>query len=320
MAIVETRRLQAFIKIVDTGSLTRAADLLGVAQPALSQQVVAMEAEFGAPLLERSRRGVTPTRAGRALYRHAQVILRQLAQAQAEIKDVSAELTGVVSLGMPLSSAMIVVGPLLEVVRKRHPGVQVHVFDGFNGAALRDLTINGQLDIALLPGERPIRGMSMTPLFTEELVFVAARGIGEKLKPGPISISELQEFPLLLPSKHTYLRELIDAAFDASACTQTVVAEMDTAYSLCGGAARDLGSTILPAASARHAGGALQIRRIAPKPIGRMMSIATFDATPLSAPAAAVLDLMVEVIRDEIGSGAWDGARLPEGLDHKQRL
>jgi DNA-binding transcriptional LysR family regulator len=69
------KRLRYFAKVVDVGSLTQAADLLYVAQPALSQQIATLEAEVRQTLLVRTKRGVTPTEAGKTLYRHAQLIL-----------------------------------------------------------------------------------------------------------------------------------------------------------------------------------------------------------------------------------------------------
>ena len=79
------RRLKYFIKIGDVGSLTQAADILHIAQPALSQQLATLEGEVDQQLLIRTKRGVTPSDAGKILYTHAQAILRQCAQAQSAI-------------------------------------------------------------------------------------------------------------------------------------------------------------------------------------------------------------------------------------------
>ena len=62
------RRLKYFVKIVDIGSLTQAAEVLHIAQPALSQQVATLEGELNQQLLIRTKRGVTPTDAGKILY------------------------------------------------------------------------------------------------------------------------------------------------------------------------------------------------------------------------------------------------------------
>ena len=58
---MDIKRLNAFVKIVDIGSITRASAILHIAQPALSQQIAALETHFGKPLLLRSKRGVVPT-------------------------------------------------------------------------------------------------------------------------------------------------------------------------------------------------------------------------------------------------------------------
>ena len=88
------RRLQYFVKIVDIGSLTQAADILHVAQPALSQQLATLEGEVRQQLLVRTKRGVTPTEAGKVLYRHAQLILRQCEQARADMDAAGQGLSG----------------------------------------------------------------------------------------------------------------------------------------------------------------------------------------------------------------------------------
>ncbi len=75
---MDLRAMRYFIAIVDQGSLTRAAEVVCVAQPALSQQLATLEKELGVPLVHRGAKGVKPTEAGRTLYRHARNILRQV--------------------------------------------------------------------------------------------------------------------------------------------------------------------------------------------------------------------------------------------------
>lgn len=94
------RRLKYFVKIVDIGSLTQAAEALYIAQPALSQQVATLEGELSQQLLIRTRRGVTPTEAGKILYTHARTILRQCEQAQQAVGNVGQVLGGKVPIGL----------------------------------------------------------------------------------------------------------------------------------------------------------------------------------------------------------------------------
>ena len=99
------RRLKYFVKIVDIGSLTQAAEVLHIAQPALSQQVATLEGEMDQQLLIRTKRGVTPTEAGKILYTHARTILRQCEQAQLAVNNVGQTLRGQVSIGLAPGTA-----------------------------------------------------------------------------------------------------------------------------------------------------------------------------------------------------------------------
>ena len=126
--VMNIRRLQYFVKIVDIGSLTQAADVLHVAQPALSQQLATLEAEVRQQLLLRTTRGVTPTEAGKVLYRHAQLILRQCEQAKSEMSASNAGINGAVSVGLaPGTAAAGLALPLLRTTRARHPGILLYL-------------------------------------------------------------------------------------------------------------------------------------------------------------------------------------------------
>ena len=98
---MDLRQLKYFVEIVDSGSLSKAAARVYVAQPALSQQIAALEGELKSRLLVRSSRGVTLTEAGKVLYRHARAILRELADVRQEIMHPSAGESGLVALGLP---------------------------------------------------------------------------------------------------------------------------------------------------------------------------------------------------------------------------
>ena len=143
------RRLKYFVKIVDIGSLTQASEVLHIAQPALSQQLATLEGEFKQQLLVRTKRGVTPTEAGRVLYRHAQIILRQFEQAQSDVRNSGRALSGQVSVGLaPGTAASALALPLLKTVRARHPDVVLYLNENF-GTTLCELVSNGRMDMAV---------------------------------------------------------------------------------------------------------------------------------------------------------------------------
>ncbi|HEX4534024.1 MAG TPA: LysR substrate-binding domain-containing protein [Rhizomicrobium sp.] len=307
---METRRLNAFIRMVDLGSLTRAAHLLNIAQPALSQQLVALEADFGTQLLTRSRHGVVPTSAGRALYRHAQAILKLLEQAHVEVKQAREDVSGVVTIGLPLTAAAILSAPLLAVVRARYPNVTIQLADGLPGNLLNELAMNGRVDISLLPGNVSANGVGVHPLLTERLAFVTSKEAKLGSDDGPVRVRDLEGVPLVLPASNNRVRQAVDSAFASVGLRPTVVAEMNSIYSLCSAAAANVGSTIVPFAGARVAAPNLCIRLVTEPEIERPIHIAVSDAAPLTAPALAVYALILDTVAELIEAGDWPSARL----------
>jgi LysR family nitrogen assimilation transcriptional regulator len=169
------RRLKYFVKIVDIGSLTQAAEVLHIAQPALSQQVATLEGEMDQQLLIRTKRGVTPTEAGKILYTHARTILRQCEQAQLAVNNVGQTLRGQVSIGLaPGTAASAITMPLLQTVRNELPEVMVYLQES-SGTALNDKLLAGQLDMAVLYERSPVAGIVSQPLLKEDLYLVGTR-------------------------------------------------------------------------------------------------------------------------------------------------
>src|SRR3569833_1980855 len=127
MGCMDSRRLRYFVQIVDSGSITRAAALSGVAQPALSQQLAILENELKVKLLDRSVSGVTPTAAGRILYARAQAILRQFEDLREAVHREEKPLSGTVILGMPPTMVSSFGLPLIERVCTQHPEMHLEI-------------------------------------------------------------------------------------------------------------------------------------------------------------------------------------------------
>ncbi len=292
---MDTRRLYSFVKVVDAGSITRAADILHLAQPALSQQISALESQFKQQLLIRSKRGVAPTEAGRALYRHAQLILRQLELAQAAV-DVSGRApAGSVSVGLaPYSTGAALALPLLRAVRERYPDILLHINENFGGV-ISEAIMTGRMDMAFIYDAGPIRGVQFEPMRTEELYLVSAPGVGS----ADISIAELADVGLLLPSRIHTIRQVVDAAFRQASLEPKVVGEIESVLTLVSAVSAGVGATVLPwsAAEAILDVRNLSIRRIDPV-IEVKLSLCTSDHQPLSEPALAVHDLFNDLILD----------------------
>ena len=151
---MELRQLRYFVRVVELGSFSRAAADLDMVQSALSQQVARLEGELSARLLTRSAQGVSPTEAGIAFFREAQLTVRHADQAVRAAQD--ARLSGTVSIGLPPTVASILGVPLLHAMRERYPDVRVHLVESLSGH-LANLLNARQLDLAVLYGSHPGR-------------------------------------------------------------------------------------------------------------------------------------------------------------------
>ena len=291
------RRLKYFVKIVDIGSLTQASEVLHIAQPALSQQLATLEGEFKQQLLVRTKRGVTPTEAGKVLYRHAQIILRQFEQAQSDVRNSGRALSGQVSVGLaPGTAASALALPLLKTVRARHPDVVLYLNENF-GTTLCELVSNGRMDMAVLYGGGSVgQGLSFEPLLTEELFVVAPDGL--IAQNDEIALAQLRDVDLLLPRSHNYLRKYVDDAFAGLQMSPRVVAEIESAATLSAAVATGVGATVLPVSAARAVAASIQARlaRIVSPSIEVPLALCVSDHLPLSEPAQAVKSIVLELV------------------------
>jgi LysR family transcriptional regulator, nitrogen assimilation regulatory protein len=304
---MDTRRLYSFVRVVDAGSITRAADLLHIAQPALSQQMTALESLFGQQLLSRSKQGVEPTEAGRVLYRHARVILRQLEQAQADVEVVGRELAGGVSVGLaPYSTVNALAFPLLSAVRARYPRVLLHINENFGGV-LSEALMTGRMDMALLYDSGPIRGVDFERLLTEELVVVAPEGIDLPARgdggDSAVTMADLADVPLLLPGPTHTIRRVVDQAFAHASSAANVVGEVESVPLMARAVRGGLGATVLPRSVAQRmiGGSDLHQRRLAPA-LEVQVSLGTASGQTLSRAAEAVREILREVLRSYVSA------------------
>jgi LysR family transcriptional regulator, nitrogen assimilation regulatory protein len=297
------RRLKYFVKIVDIGSLTQAADVLHIAQPALSQQLATLEGEVRQQLLLRTKRGVTPTEAGKVLYRHAQLILRQCEQARVDMNAAERKLSGAASVGLaPGTAAAALALPLLRTVRARHPDVLLYLNETY-GTTLSELIMNGRMDLAVLYGGKiAVHGLSFLPLLKEQLYVVGPNSM--PAPPEQVPLHMLGEMDLYLARPYNVVRRMVDEAFAAAGMTPRVVAEIESASTLTAVIADGLGATILPASMAREvaASNGAWLCRIVDPVIEAPLALCQSDHLPLSEPAQAIKEILLELVAALPGS------------------
>lgn len=308
-ARVETRRLEYFLKIIELGSISRAAAQFKIAQPALSQQLAVLEAEMHAKLVTRSVRGVSPTQAGLALYRHAQVLVRHLEQAQAEVSQLSGAGSTPVSIGLPLSTACMMSMPLLEEVRRRHSNIRLQLLEDLSGS-LADMMLTNTLDLAVLFENKQTEGFKMDPLWIEELFLVVP---SQSRVSDPIPIRELARMDLVLPSGKNGSRLVLEAALEQIGIEPRIIAELDSIPTLKSAVAQRIGNTVLPwsAIYADVAARKLKAIRIKGKGFIRTVSLCASRTLAPTPAVECVSRLVRELATASAISGRSRGMSLP---------
>jgi LysR family transcriptional regulator, nitrogen assimilation regulatory protein len=298
------RRLQYFVKIVDIGSLTQAADILHVAQPALSQQIAALEVEIGARLFDRSSRGVTLTEAGKVFLEHARVVLADVERARMAVRDASAVPAGDVAVGLPTTVALVATVPILRACRERFPQVRLKLIEGYSGH-LREWLQTGRLDVALLFGDTAEAGLAKRALLDDRLVLVTGTQAGHA--PLKVTLAALARWPLVLPGREHGLRKIIDAACTPHGVILDVVAEIEALGSVKKAVEAGIGATILSLGSVAEevAAGRLRASAIERPSLSRRVVCATSVMRPTTPVAAAVIALVTDVIHTMVESGDW---------------
>jgi LysR family tcuABC transcriptional regulator len=307
---MELRQLRYFVRVVELGSMSRAALDLNLVQSALSQQISRLEGELSARLLQRSRKGVTPTEAGMAFFREAQLALRHAEQAARAARQ--ARLSGTVSVGLAPTTAAVLGLPLMRAMRERYPDVRLHMVESLSGHLTHMLNAR-QLDLAVLFETDAARRWSVTPLLDEKLYLIRSRR-GLPAKAGAsVSIAELADVPLILPTGPHGLRAALDAAFARAAIRPVLAAEIDSLALLMDAVDAGLGATLQPWAAVGRFADADSRFHLAElsDPLARRPNVlCSLSDDELSPAALAARVVLADCARARVQSGQWIGAEL----------
>ncbi|MGW4271587.1 LysR family transcriptional regulator [Streptomyces seoulensis] len=209
--MIEARHLRVLRAVATSGSFSAAARDLGCTQPAVSQQMKALESSVGTPLLVRTGREMRLTQAGQALVRHANGILAGLTAAEEEVAAIAGLRAGRVRLVSFPSGSSTLVPTALAALRAAHPGTRVSLEEAEPPRSV-ELLREGDCDVALAFRYEGAAGTDATgrdtgaaeewadlvvrPLLTDRLVaLVPERHRLARAGSGPVDIAELAAEP-----------------------------------------------------------------------------------------------------------------------------
>ena len=307
---MELRQLRYFVRVVELGSMGRAALDLGVVTSALSQQISRLEGELSTRLLQRTSTGVVPTDAGLAFWRQAQLALRHADDAVRAAQ--LARLSGHVSVGLPPSTSAVLGLPFMAAMRARYPDVRLHLVESLSGN-LTSMLRARQLDLAVLFQADRGQRWSVITVLEERLFLIARPGLPGLPEGRQVEVGELADLPLILPSNQHGLRALLNAASSRGRYALNVVAEIDGLAMLMDAVRAGYGATIQPgAALARLAGEPLTTLEITDSAARRPNLLTSLSDDELSPAGLAARVVLQGVMRDLVLDGRWPGATLHE--------
>lgn len=300
---MDIKQLKYFISIADLGSMTRASELLNIAQPALTQQIAKLEADLRARVFDRGTSGVKLTPAGEVLYRYAKSIIKQVDDARLAVSDEDRHPTGKVTIGIPGSTGKLLSVPLLQKLKKQGR-ILLEIVER-PSAELPPLVANGKLDVAVVVDAIPGRGVTLSPILLEDLLVVAARhALGARRS---LTLKEVAAAPLVLPSRPSTIRQRVETALMDAQLTCQLVGEVSATDMLVRVVRAGIGWTLLPwsAVSEDICRGELVALPIRNLRLRRELAICISDTLPLSNASQLVKDSIVEIARQLVSSRKW---------------
>lgn len=343
---MELKTLRYYVVAVETGSLSKAAALLHVAQPALTAQVKKLEGELGVQLLERSPAGVTPTPAGLDLYRDATRLLSDADALRDRLQRSATAPEGSVTLAVPFLMASLLMGPLILRLRERYPRIRLFVLDDLS-LMVQKAMLDGRADAAILVDTPRCEGLHCSPLAEEDLFVCGHDADGQlaamlarwqeeqssapaamETTPQPKAASAPTDMaaialpvipfalaatlPLVLQSQRFAVRKSVEHAAAMRGVLLNVVHEHDSARVIRSLYLAGAGYTFTPACTFAEypvgGPGWLRARSVDPG-IVRRYDIATPAGKPTDEATTVVLQTLREIVSSLIQAGGWQ-ARL----------
>lgn len=254
-------QIRAFVTVASTSSFTRAAEVLGLSQPALTNRIRQFEDSLGLRLFDRSTRSVELTHVGRELLPIFLRLVTEFEGAVVNARDFVSRAKGVVRLACLPSCAATLLPDLIARFQLDHSNVTFEVEDALN-SAIATLVREDRVDFGIAMADADAADLEQVKLFDDALTVVYPEGhpIADV---ADVTVETLAAYPLILMNRGSSVRDLVDAAFIAAGKTATPACQvryMTTAVAL---VRAGLGVAILPST-------AVEIRtqaRIAARPI-----------------------------------------------------
>lgn len=246
---MDMKELRYFRAIAETGTISKAAAVLRIAQPALSRHIQKLEHSLGVELLQRTPKGVIPTAAGRRLLARTEYLESTLTDILREVSTYAHEVQGPLRVGVQNTLSERIMPEIIRDLLAEHSKIKLHVVAG-QSTEMLDSLLDEALDVAITdtPSHAP-RELDVLPLWSEAVHLIGARSqiASELFRNGPVSLNDVAALPLILPSRRYAIRQTIDLAVAlANLPALTPLLEVDGLRMIHSLVSSGVGFTLLP--------------------------------------------------------------------------
>ena len=286
--------LRLYVACVQHGSLTAGASRLGVSLAAASKRVAELEAHVGAPLLQRSKRGVVPTAAGQVLLPHALEMVARLEQLALAMDDVRGGTTGRLRLWANTSAFGGFLPGLLAAYAREHPAVVLDLEDAISEDAVRAVA-RGVAELAVIGENTPCEGLHTQVCHVDELVLLlpAGHALVPASRTDRVPLADVLAHDLVAFARATSLTRQLAADAEALQRPLRIRAQVRSFDAMARMVAAGVGLAVLPreGAAPYAKGFGLVVAALSGLRTERRLLWALRDPARLSAPARALVAL-----------------------------
>ena len=172
---ITLHQMEALIRLVETGSFTRAAERMALSQPTLTKHIRNLEDAVGARVVDRKSRGVSLTPEGRILYDYARRIARLREDARERIENLKAYESGHIFLSASTIPATYIIPRFLGLLKKSDPEIRVHIRMGDSEETIQTI-LGDQAEMGIVGKRSPDRRLKVEPLWQDRLVLAVPAG------------------------------------------------------------------------------------------------------------------------------------------------
>jgi LysR family nitrogen assimilation transcriptional regulator len=241
---VRIRQLESFVCICELGSITKAAAVLNIVQPALGTQISSLEEELGVQLLERGHRGVILTPAGTYFLSEAKKLLDHVAVVKKTLRSYAPNEKEHLSIGLTASLSAVLAGMLAQHFSQLSRSVSVHLVEDMSHL-LGERVVSGELDFALAYNVPDYKALQKRPLLKESIFFIASPR-SQFGKDAPIKMVDLAAATFVIPSDKGQIINLLTEAMNLYKLPLNVAYQIESIDAIKGMIADGIACAVLP--------------------------------------------------------------------------